>query len=119
MGNDGKSVEAELTVTGIKNSSDKTISVPATVKLNGVNDKSVTKVIIGKNIKSIGKEAFKGCKKLKRIEIKSTKLKASSVKKNWLKGTKKNLVIKVPKKKYAAYKKFLTKCGNKTVKIKK
>lgn len=122
----------ELTVTGIKNSSDKTISVPATVKLNGVtykvtsiaqgaykNDKSVTKVIIGKNIKSIGKEAFKGCKKLKRIEIKSTKLKASSVQKNWLKGTKKNLVIKVPKKKYAAYKKFLTKCGNKTVKIKK
>lgn len=46
MGNDGKSVEAELTVTGIKNSSDKTISVPATVKLNGVNDKRVTKVII-------------------------------------------------------------------------
>ncbi len=120
----------ELSVTGIQNPSEKTVLIPATVKLNGVsykvtaiaknaykNNRKLTKVVIGKNIKKIEKDAFKGCKRLTRIEIKSTKLKSSRVNKNCLKGTRKNLVVKVPKIKYSAYKKIFSKCGNKTARI--
>ena len=77
------------------------------------------KVTIGKNITSIGKQAFAGCKKLKKITIKSTKLKSSSIGKNAFKGTAKKLTVKVPKKKYKVYKKFLKKKGNKTVRVTK
>ena len=77
------------------------------------------KITIGKNVASIGKQAFSGCKKLKKITIKSAKLKSSSIGKNAFKGTAKKLTFKVPKKKYKAYKKFLKKKGNKTVKVTK
>lgn len=108
------------------------VAVPAQVKIGGVtykvvaieskafaNDKKLKTVIIGKNITTIGKNAFAGCKKLKKITIKSTKLKSGTIGKNAFKGTAKNLVVKVPRKQYKAYKKFLKKKGNKTVKIKK
>ena len=79
-------------------------------------NKKITKVIIGKNIKSIGKNAFKGCKKLKTLQIKSTKLK--KVGKNAIKGTSKKLVVKTPKSKKASYEKKFKKAGNKKVKVK-
>ena len=75
------------------------------------------KVTIGKNITSIGKNAFAGCKKLKKITIKSTKLKSSSIGKNAFKGTAKKLTVKVPKKQYKVYKKFLKKKGNGMLKV--
>ena len=56
---------------------------------------------------------------MKKITIKSTKLKSGAIGKNAFKGTAKNLVVKVSKKQYKAYKKFLKKKGNKKVKIKK
>ena len=106
------------------------VTVPDKVTIGGVtykvtaiapkafaNNKKLKKVTISKNITSIGKNAFAGCKKLKKITIKSTKLKSSSIGKNAFKGTAKNLVVKVPKKQYKAYKKFLKKKGNKKVKI--
>ena len=108
------------------------VTVPDKVTIGGVtykvtaiapkafaNNKKLKKVTISKNITSIGKNAFAGCKKLKKITIKSTKLKSSSIGKNAFKGTAKNLVVKVPKKQYKAYKKFLKKKGNKTIKVRK
>ena len=108
------------------------VTVPDKIKVNGVtyqvksiapkafaNNKKLKKITIGKNVTSIGKQAFAGCKKLKKITIKSVKLKSSSIGKNAFKGTAKKLTVKVPKKKYKAYKKFLKKKGNKTVKVTK
>lgn len=66
------------------------------------NDYKVTKV---------DDNAFNGCKKLKTIIIKSTKLTDKSVAKNAFKGLSKNTVIKVPKKKLKAYKKLFKKKG--------
>ena len=142
--------------TGTTNKKNKTGKIPDTVTVDGVTykvtkvanntfsgNKNVTSVTIGKNVTSIGKNAFKNCTKLKSVNIKSTtlnqiganafsgdkklmkitlkttKLKKKSVGKNALKGTNKKLVIKVPKKKVSAYKKYFKGKGNKTVTIKK
>ncbi|MBQ6843787.1 MAG: leucine-rich repeat protein [Agathobacter sp.] len=56
-------------------------------------------------VTKIDKQAFYGCKKLKTITIKSTKLK--TVGKNALKGINSKATIKVPKSKLSAYKKLL------------
>lgn len=138
------------------NSKAKTITIPDTVKVDGItykvtsvaanalaNNKKVTKVTVGKNVTSIGKNAFKKCTKLKTVTLKSTSLKligsnafygdknlktitiksskltSKSVGKNAFKGTNKKLTIKVPKKKVSSYKKFLKKKGNSKVTVKK
>jgi hypothetical protein len=63
----------------------------------------------------IGKNAFNGCKALKKVTFKSTKVK--KIGKNAFKGIAKKSTIKVPKKKKTAYKKLLKKSGyKKTVK---
>ena len=98
----------------------KTITIPATVKKDGVtykvtsiaakafkNNKKITKVTIGSNVKSVGKEAFSGCKKLKSIIIKTTKLTNKSVGSKAFSGTNKKVKVKVPAKKLKAYKKLL------------
>jgi len=121
---------AEAAFTGMQNSAAKKLTIPASVTINGVSCKvtsiapkafrkktKLTKVTIGKNVKTIGKDAFNGCRKLKTITIKSTVLK--SVGKNAIKGIHKKAVIKVPKRKRAAYKKlFRSSTGfKKTMKI--
>ena len=115
-----------------KSSKKTTVTIPATVNINGQtykvtevaskalkNNKKINSVIIGKNITKIGKEAFSGCKNLKTITIKSTTLK--SVDKNAIKNINKNATIKVPKKQYEKYKKmFSSQTGyKKSMKIKK
>ena len=110
----------------------KNIEIPATISQNGITYKvisigknafkgcsSLTKVIIGSNVKTIGAGAFYNCKKLKSIIIKSLKLK--TVGKNAIKNIYKKAVIKAPKKKLKAYKKlFKKKTGfKKPMKIKK
>ena len=76
------------------------------------------KVTVGANVKSIGKAAFKDCKNLKNITVKSTKLK--TVKANALKGINKKATIKVPAKKLKNYQKLFRKKGqSSSVKIKK
>ncbi len=71
----------------------------------------------GNKLKQIGSKAFYNCKKLKTITIKSKALKR--VDKNAFKGINKKAVIKVPAAKLKAYKKLLAKKGqSKTVKIK-
>ena len=75
-----KNGTVEYTKSLSKNSTK--ISVPATVKINGItykvvsiaknafkNNKKVTEVTIGKNVKTIGANAFYGCKKLKTVSL--------------------------------------------------
>ncbi|MBD8974025.1 MAG: leucine-rich repeat domain-containing protein, partial [Clostridiales bacterium] len=109
-----------------------TVTIPDTVMINGEiykvtqisnnafkNNKNVTKIKIGKNIKYIGKNAFKGCKKVKIIIIRSSELNARTVSGSAFKGIKKGTVIKVPKNKVSAYRKLFRKKGlSKQVKIK-
>ena len=102
----------------------KTITIPATIKINGEiykvtridknafkGNKKVTKIVVGSNIQSIGNYAFSGCKKLKTIIIRSKKLTTKTVSKKAFKGIAKKVVVKVPKKKRTAYKKLLKKKG--------
>ena len=111
----------------------KTATVPNSIKAGGItykvtsiapnafkNNKKLTKVTIGKYITAIGTKAFYGCKKLKSITIKTTKLTSAKVGSKAFKGTHKKAVLKVPKSKLKSYKKFLGKKGvAKTAKIKK
>ena len=64
-----------------------------------------------RRLDSIGEQAFYGCKKLKYITIKSTKLNTKKVGSKAFTGIKAKATIKVPKKKYNAYKKMLLKKG--------
>lgn len=109
----------------------KTISIPNIIKINGkefkvsiieknafLNQKKLIKVSIGTNIKEIKEKGFYGCKKLKKIYVKSTKI--TKVGKNAFKGIHKKATIKVPKKKYKKYKKIFAKRGQSSFsKIKK
>ena len=80
------------------------------------NNKKITKVYIGKNIKLIGKNAFAGCKNLKYVNIKSNVL--ARIGKNAFKGTSKKLKVKVLKAKKKIYVKMIKKAGNKKAKVK-
>ena len=80
-------------------------------------NKKVKTLTIEKNIEKIGKNAFANCKNLKRIVIKSTKLKKVGSKA--FKGISKKAIVKVPKSKKKSYTKLLQKRGlPKNVKIK-
>lgn len=120
------------TVSFYKGKKDATsVSIPDTVKIQGKTykvtavaagafqgSKKLASVTIGKNVTAVGKNAFNGCSGLKKITVKTAKLK--SVGKNALKEIHKKAVIKVPKKTYTKYKKlFKGKGQNRTVKIKK
>ncbi len=114
------------TVAAPKRKTTKTVTIPATIKVNGKSVpvtaiaanafkgmKNLTAVTIGKNVKTIGKNAFNGCKKLKKITIKTTKLIGKTIGANVFKGINKKAVFKCPKSKKAAYKKILLKKGAK------
>lgn len=109
------------------------IMIPAVVKINGKrykvteiaanafkNCKRLKKVTIGTNINKIGKKAFYGCSSLKNIKVKTSKLTNSRIGRQAFKGIHKKAVIKVPKRQLKTYKKILkTKGIGKKVKIKK
>ena len=59
-------------------------------------------VVIGKNVKTIGKQAFYQCKKLKKVQIKSKCL--QKVGKQAFQRTHRKIVIKIPKWKRGKYK---------------
>ena len=80
----------------------------------GGSSQYVTKVVLGKKVKKIKKNTFKTFKNVKTIEVKSKKLKKSSVKKSLAGSKVKTVKIKVGKKsankKYVKkYKKIFTK----------
>ena len=114
----------EVTYNAPVDNKEKDIIIPDTVTINGEvykvtkiadnafkGNKTVTNITIGSNIQTIGNNAFKGCKKLKTIIIKSKTLTDKKISKKAFKGISKKTVIKVPKKKMAAYKKLLKKKG--------
>ena len=119
-------------VTGSTSNSEKSLTIGDNVTINGEsctivqigqnafkNYKKLTKVTIGKNVETIEKNAFSGCKKLKTITLKGAALK--TVKSGAFKKTAKNLTVKASKVKKAQRKKLQTimrKGGNKKLKVK-
>ncbi len=71
------------------------------------NNKKITKVTIGKNVKTIGKMSFYKCKKLNQVVIRSTKI--TKIGQKAFYGNAKKLKVKVPKSKLGKYKKLLKK----------
>ncbi len=97
-----------------------TVKIPGSVTVNHVtykvtaiaanafkNQKKIKKVVIPSSVNRIGKKAFYGCKNLKNITIKTTKLTKKNVGSKAFSGIHAKAVIKVPKKKQSAYKKIL------------
>lgn len=127
-----KSAAKGGTVTFVKpaKKTNKKFTVPASAKKDGItftvtaiakgafkNNKKLASVVIGKNVKNIGANAFSGDGKLKKITVKSKVLK--KVGKKALKGINAKCTIKVPKAKKAAYKKIFKGKGQKaSVKVK-
>lgn len=109
----------------------KTLTIPATVKIEGkmyavtAVEKNackgctkLKKLVIGKKVKSIGANAFAGCKALKRVDLQTTLLTKKTIGKKAFAGIHKKAVIKVPKKKKKAYRNALYSRGTKkSVKI--
>lgn len=108
-----------------------TVIVPDTVEVNGTTykvtsieknafgtGKKIKTIILGKNVKTIKKDAFAGCKTLRKIIVKTKKLTKKTVAKKAFRGVRKNVRIIVPKKKKQAYRKLFYQRGlNKKVKI--
>ncbi|SKA63040.1 Leucine rich repeat-containing protein [Eubacterium uniforme] len=116
---DNKGIIGKVEVVGLMKKNLKTINIASTIKINGYKykvvsigenafygNKKIKKVSIGKNIKEIKAGAFAECKKLKRIVIKTTKLK--KVSKKAYTGIK-NVIIRVPKTKKKVYKRLFKK----------
>ena len=128
-------VMADNTVqyTKVTSKKAKTVKVPSTITVNGVKcqvtsiapkamkgNRKLKKVIIPSSIRTIGTQAFAGCKNLKNITIQTPYLTKKSVGAKAFKGISNKAVIKVPKKQLKAYQKLLkTKGVSKKVKIKK
>ncbi|MCI8785557.1 MAG: leucine-rich repeat protein [Eubacterium sp.] len=108
----------EVSLVGSSNKNIKKLNVKETVTIEGKrckivsiesnafkNRKKLKWVVLGKNIVSIGKNAFAGCSNLKEVQIKSTKLK--SVQKHAFWKINKKAIMRVPKKQQPAYRKLL------------
>ena len=104
-----KSAAAKIvidTVTGTDGVKYKVTSIGAKAMQN---NKKMTNLTIGANVKKIGKSAFNGCRKLGKVTIRSTKL--TSVGKQAFKGTKSSLKVKAPSSQLKKYKRLLKKAG--------
>ena len=101
------------------NAKKKSITIPATIKADGVsykvtevganafkNNKRVKKVVIGANISKISKKAFNKCPNLRTVVIKSTKLTKKTASKKCFNKVNKKMVIKVSKKSKKTYAKI-------------
>ena len=86
-----------------------------TYKVTEIKDNAFKKfaklktVTLGKNIKTIGKNAFNGCKKLKTITFKGNSVK--KIGKSAFKNIYKKATFKCPKKKLNAYETLCRKAG--------
>ena len=98
-----------VTVSKLLKKTVKTVTIPATVTIDGYtfkvtavannvfkNASRLKSVVIGANVKSIGKSSFYKCKKLATITFKG--IKAPGVGKNAFKSGKSKVTVKVPKK---------------------
>ncbi|WP_026527950.1 InlB B-repeat-containing protein [Butyrivibrio sp. VCD2006] len=123
VGQNGELPEAAFIYS--KDSDKKSVTIPGSVKLQdgtvvkitSIDDnafkknKTITKVVIGKNVKKIGKKAFYGCKNLKTIVVKTTKLTKNRVGKKAFSGVSKEVVVKAPKSKVEKYGKIFAERG--------
>lgn len=113
-----------VTVAGTSKKTIKNLVIGATVTYKGVTYKitavkagaykglsKLAEVTIGKNIKTIGKNAFYNCKNLKKVTIKSTVIGKSGIGSKAFGKLNSKLVCKVPSGKYKAYVKYLKKAG--------
>ncbi len=114
---------SKATLTSITDKNIKKLVVKDTVKANGKTYKVIaidgtackglaklTTLTIGKNVTSIGPEAFKNCKKLKTITVNATNLKKVGA--NAFTGIKNKATFKCPKKKLSKYEKLIREKGN-------
>lgn len=123
-----------VTVSKLLKKTVKTVTIPATVTIDGYtfkvtavannvfkNASRLKNVVIGANVKSIGKSSFYKCKKLATITFKG--IKAPGVGKNAFKSGKSKVTVKVPKKMKKSQlnklKKALKKAGVKKASYKK
>ena len=120
-----------VTVVGYKNKKLAKVNVVSAVNYKKVNfkvtaignkafknQKKTKSIVIGKNVKTIGTQAFAGDSKVKKIKVKSTVL--SKVGSKAFTGIDKKAIIKVPAKQLKSYKKMMKNKGQKkTVKITK
>lgn len=119
-----KASNRTVAVTGIVNKKTASVKIPATIKIYEKtykvtavadkafkNNKKLTKVTIGKNVKTIGSKAFYGCKKLTKITIQTSKLTTKSVGSKAFTGVSKKAKVYLPKKNAKAYKKLLKSKG--------
>lgn len=106
-------IPAQITVAG------KTYKVTTICAKAFSKNTTVQKVVISKNIGKIGKEAFYGCKNLKKIQVESKKLSAKHVGSNVFKGINKNAKMSVPKSKVKAYAKWVKTKGSRSIKVTK
>ena len=88
-----------VSVKGLIKKNVKSVTVPKTVKFEGKTYK----------VTSIGKKAFAGAKKLKKITVKSVTIK--SIGKKAFYKVNSAVKIKVPAKKLKTYKKLIVKSG--------
>ena len=92
------------------------VTIPDTIKVKGytysvtkIDDAALSfctklkKLAIGKNVSYIGKGAFRGCKNLKNIIIKTPGISSKSIKKDAFTGINKKAVITVPEIKVTDY----------------
>lgn len=107
-------VKKEVSVAKPVKNTNKKITIPETVKINGYDykvtqidqkafykNKKLTQIVIGKNVTVIGPQAFLGSSKLKKVDIKSGELNKIGTKAFAQISTKAK--IYVPKKKYKSY----------------
>ena len=100
------------------------VIIPANVEFKGVtysvtsvaakafqNNKNLANVTLPATVKNIGKRAFYGCKKLKKLTVKTTVLK--KIGKKAFAGVPKKAKAKVPGKKLRAYKKLFKRAAYK------
>lgn len=113
-----KKTNTKINIPAEVSCSGKKLKVTAIASKACLNNKNLKRVTIGKSVTGIGAKAFQGCRKLKTVHLKSSKLKkigAAAFKK-----IHKKAVIKVPAKKLRSYKKIFKGKGlSKTAVIKK
>lgn len=100
------------------------VTVPDAIKLGGKTFKvtaigggafkgntKLAKVVISKNVKTIGSKAFYGCKNLKALVVRNTAMTTKTVGAAAFTGTYAKMTVKVPASKLAYYKKLLVARG--------
>ncbi|MCR4690148.1 MAG: chitobiase/beta-hexosaminidase C-terminal domain-containing protein [Lachnospiraceae bacterium] len=119
----GQGEEPAVAFTAAAASDEKQFTVPEAITVDDItyqvtaigngafkNSKFKT-IVIPASVKTLGNNLFKGCKKLRKIIVKTKKLTNKSVKSRAFKGVGKKVKVKVPKSKKKAYKKLFRKKG--------